>query len=52
MNREHFISTLKHYASLTAAAAFDALRRLFTWLGKRCDDANTYFLSISARHRR
>lgn len=52
MTREQFISTFKHYASLSAAAGFDALRRLFTWAAKRCDDANTYFLSISARHRR
>lgn len=52
MNRDQLLTAIKYYASSSAAAGCDALRRLFTWTAERCDDANTYFIAISARYRR
>lgn len=49
MNREQLILSTKYYASLAAAGTFAALTTAFAWLSNRCDDANTFFLSVTAR---
>ena len=52
MDKDQLLLKAKLNASLSAAAGFDALRRLFTWAAKRCDDANTYFLAQSTKYRK
>jgi hypothetical protein len=52
MTREQLLLNAKLHASSGAAAGCDALRRLFTWAAKRCDDANTFFLALSTKYRR
>lgn len=52
MDKDQLLLKAKLNASLSAAAGFDALRRLFTWAGERCDEANTYFLAQSTKYRR
>lgn len=52
MNRDQLLTAIKYYASLSAAQVSDALRRLFARAARSCDDANTYFIAISARYRR
>jgi hypothetical protein len=51
MNREQLILSTKRYASLAAAKTCASLATVFTWLSNRCDDANTFFVSIEARNR-
>jgi hypothetical protein len=52
IDKKQISDQTKMYASLGAAQVSDALRRLFTWTAERCDDANTYFIAISAKYRR
>jgi hypothetical protein len=52
MDKDQLLLNTKLYASSGAAAGCDALRRLFTWAAKCCDEANTYFLALSTKYRR
>jgi hypothetical protein len=52
MNREQLLLNTKLYASLAAAKTCASFTTALTWIANRCDDANTYFLTLSTKYRR